>query len=135
MNIVSRERGPNGWNLTIEVPNAYTTGESRFDRIFVPDNDVRGKTPDRVRQAIKDALDDDPVGPVLGEAVATPTQSKDLLEDRMVERYDRWLRWKNTHAEAVARSIGAAKVTTLKNRMDATWAMYLGALNDWLAAP
>ena len=135
MNIVSRERSQAGWLVTIEVPNAYTTGESRFDRVFVSDSAVRGKTPDQVRQAVKDALDDDPLAAVLGEMVAAPTQTKDLLEDRMIERYDRWQRWKNTHAEAVARTIGAAKITALKNRMDATWAAYMNAINDWLAAP
>lgn len=135
MKVAARERTPGGFLVTVEYPNAYTNGESRFDRVFVDDAAVRGKSNSQVLQAVKDAIDSDPLGGVIGQGINNQPATKDLLEDRMVERYEKWQRWKNTHAEAVARSLGAAKVNAFKNRMDARWAAYLDALNDWIAAP
>lgn len=135
MNIHSKERTTGGWNVTIEVPNAYTSGESRFDRIFVSDAAVRGKTADQVRQAVKDALDDDPLAAVLGETVAAPTPTKAIYEDRMTTLYADWQRWKLTHAEAVARGVSAAVITKLLNRTNAAWSVYVDAIVAWGTAP
>lgn len=126
MDIVKRRRVRGGWDVTVS---------GREHPVFVPDERVAGRTGPEAMQVLVELLEDDPWATILNAPIAAPVANKAMLGDRMVERYDRWLRWKNTHAEAVARSIGAAKITALKNRMDATWAAYLSALNDWLAAP
>lgn len=33
---------PGGWMVTVEVPNAYTDGSSRFDRVFVAAAEMTG---------------------------------------------------------------------------------------------
>ena len=134
MNIQNRERTTGGWNVTIEVPNAYTTGESRFDRVTIPDAAVRGKTPEQVRQAVFDAVNDDPIAQVLGKTVAQPSQAKAIREDRMLDLFADWQRWKATHAEAVARAVAANVITALLARTDAAWAAYVVAIQAWRAA-
>ena len=135
MNIVSRERGPNGWNVTIEHPNAYTDGTSRTERVTIPYAKLEGKTPDQVRQAIKDAVDDDPLGPVIGEAVAAPTPTKAILWDRAKAAYADWQMAKTTRVEAQARSMAAAVITALTNAENALWTDYATTLNQWRLAP
>jgi|GEM_PF-6777848 len=135
MNIRNRERAPGGWSVTIEVPNAYTNGESRFDQVFVPQDAVTGKTPEQVRQAVKDAVDDDPLAPLLGATVTTPTQTKDIYEDRMVAQYERWRRWQQTRVEAQSRALAAGVITALTNQENAAWSDYATAINAWRLAP
>ena len=135
MNIVSRERGPNGWNVTIEHPNAYTDGTSRTERVTIPYAKLEGKTPDQVRQAIKDAVDDDPIRDILGEDVAAPAQTKAILEDRMEALFADWQRWKLTRGEAQARTLPPAAITALTNREDAAWARYVQSIQQWRTAP
>lgn len=53
------------------------------------------------------------------------------LEGELERRYQVWQRWKNTHAEAVARTLSAAVITAVLNRANDAWADYLTALNQW----
>ncbi len=134
--IRSHEQAPGGFWVTIEVENAYTDGSSRFDRVFVPLEDLRGKTAEERRQAILDALADDPLAGISGEdATAAPTQTKAILERRMEALYADWQRWRNTRIEAQARSLAAAAITALTNREDAAWARYVVAIQAWRNAP
>lgn len=135
MNIARRERVSGGWQVTIEVPNAYTDGTSRFDRIFLADADIRGKTLNEVRQAVKDAVDDDPLQAVIGEAVTTPTQTKAILWERAKAAYADWQMAKATRIEAQARSMAAAVITALTNAENALWTDYTTTLNQWRLAP
>ena len=134
--IRSHEQAPGGYWVVVEVENAYTDGTSRFDRVFVPAEDLRGKTPEERRQAIRDALDDDPLAGIAGEdATAEPTQTKALLERRMEALYADWQRWKTTRLEAQARSLAQAVITALTNREDAAWTRYVAAIQAWRQAP
>jgi len=134
--IRSHEQAPGGFWVTIEVENAYTDGTSRFDRVFVPIEDLRGKTAEERRQAIRDALDDDPLAGIAGEgADSAPMQTKAIMERRMEALYADWQRWRNTRIEAQARSLAAAAITALTNREDAAWAKYVVAIQAWRQAP
>ena len=134
--IRSHEQAPGGFWVTIEVDNAYTDGTSRFDRVFVPAEELRGKTPEERRQAIRDAMDDDPLAGIAGEdADSAPTQTKAVLERRMEALYADWQRWKTTRVEAQARSLAQAVITALTNREDAAWTRYVAAIQAWRQAP
>lgn len=72
------ERVNGGYRVTIEVTNAYTDGSSRWERVFVPEEDVAGGDPNDVLEAVaKAALDGDPVARVRG---------MDVVEYRAVKR-------------------------------------------------
>ena len=134
--IRSHEQAPGGYWVVVEVENAYTDGTSRFDRVVVPAEDLRGTTPEERRQAIRDALDDDPLAGISGEdADSAPTQTKAILERRMEALYADWQRWRNTRIEAQARSLAAGAITALTNREDAAWTRYVGAIQVWRQAP
>lgn len=133
--ILSHEPAPGGHWVTIEVTNAYTDGTSRYDRVFVSRDELRGKTADERRQAILDALNDDPLEGISGETVAAPTQTKAILEARMVALYADWQRWKTTRVEAQDRENAAAVVTALTNRENAAWTRYVAAIQEWRSAP
>ena len=124
-----------GYRVEVESTGAYTDGRSRFDRVYLTAAELRGKTPEQKRQAILDALDDDPLAGVAGVEVSAPTLTKAILEDRMETLYADWQRWKTTRVEAQARSLAAAVVTALTNREDAAWTKYLQAIQAWRAAP
>lgn len=104
-------------------------------RVFVPREAVAGKTPAERRQAVYEALTEDPVGDLRGEEVSAPTATKDILEARAVAKYEQWQRWKTTRVEAEARGLAGAVVTALTAKEDATWAAYLVLLNAWRTAP
>ena len=135
MKITDKVQAPGGWWVTVEVPSAYTDGTSRFDKVFVPRDAVTGKTPEQVRQAVKDAVDDDPLAPLLGATVTTPTQTKPVFEDRMVAQYERWRRWQQTRVEAQSRALAAGVITALTNQENAAWSDYATAINSWRLAP
>ncbi|MBA4180246.1 MAG: hypothetical protein C0506_06605 [Anaerolinea sp.] len=140
MRIDSGQRGRDGWVVTIEVPNAYTNGESRFERVTVPYGKLEGKTPDQVRQAIKDALDDDPLAAVLGEEVAAPTSTKEIYEDRAEATQARWAQWqwRIDHIAdypgyaALAAPQKTALLTALTNRRDAAAQADWAVLQQWM---
>lgn len=143
MNIVSRERGPNGWLVVIEVPNAYTSGESRFDRVTIPYAKLDGKTADQVRQAVHDALEDDPLAAVLGEAVAAPTQTKAIYEDRAEATQARWAQWqwRIDHVtdypgwSALTAAQKTARLNALTQRRNAAAQADWDVLVAWFTAP
>ena len=135
MRIVSHERSRDGFSVTIEHPGAYTNGESRVEKVHVSAAALRGKTRDQVRQAIKDAVDDDPIRDILGEDVAAPAQTRAILEDRMEALFADWQRWKLTRGEAQARTLPPAAITALTNREDAAWARYVQSIQQWRTAP
>lgn len=121
--------------VAIEVTGAYTDGSSRFDRVFVAREDLRGRTPEERRQSILDALDDDPLAGIAGQEVVAPTETKAILERRMESLFAVWRRWKETRLEAQARSLPAGVVTALTNREDAAWAAYAAAILQWRSTP
>ena len=129
------EPAPNGgYFVYLRVPGAYSDGSDRIDRVFVADADVRGKTPEQVAQAIHGAATNDPIGPILGQPVAAPTQTKPVIEDRMIALYETWRRWQLTRVEAAARALSGPIITTLTAKENAAWADYLAALLLWRAA-
>ncbi len=135
MRVVGREPVPGGFMVTVEVPGAYTDGSSRLDRVFVHADAVRGRTVEQVRQAVKDALDDDPLGAILGEDVVVPTQTKTVVEDQMVLLYGAWRRWQATRVEAQARGLAGAVIAALQAKEDAAWFAYGSAITEWRKAP
>lgn len=134
MRIRRSEPAPGGYWIEVEVPQAYTNGDSRFDRVFVARDELRGRTPEERRQAILDALDDDPLAGIAGQEVVAPPETKAIFERRMESLYADWQRWKNTRIEAAARSLPAGAVAATTNREDAAWAAYAAALLRWRAA-
>lgn len=128
------EPTPNGWAIAVEVTNAYTDGSSRFDTVYVSRDDLRGRTPEERRQAIIDALDDDPLTGIADQPATAPTVTK-AIETRMVAVYEDWQRWKNTRQEAQSRALPAAAVNALTNREDAAWGRYVTAIQAWRTAP
>lgn len=131
--IRKREVVAGGYTLTVEVENAYRNGKSRFDKVFVADAAVRGKTPTQVLQAVVDAMED-PLEGITGREATAPATSKDILEERMKERYETWLRWKTTRDEAVARNEPGIQ-NGLTNKMNQAWARYVEIIQLWRAAP
>lgn len=135
MKLHERRRAPGGWSVSVEVENAYTNGASRFDEVFVSDQAIAGKSREEVLQAVLDSLDD-PFGGLRGaDLSAAPTQTKAVLEARMVALYAVWVRWRDTRAEAQSRALAAPIITALQNREDAAWAAYASAINQWRLAP
>lgn len=58
---------PGGYMVTVEVTNAYTNGESRFDRVFVAGSELIGQDDDGVMEAVaKAVLDSAPIARVQG---------------------------------------------------------------------
>jgi hypothetical protein len=128
------ERTPGGFAVTVEVTDAYTDGSSRFDTVYLTRDEVRGKSSHERRQAVFDALNDDPLEGIHDALVTQPAQTKDILEARAVALYDTWLRWKTTRVEAESRGVAAGVITSLTNRENATWDNYAEALLAWRAA-
>lgn len=63
--IRQHERAPGGWYITIEVTNAYTNGESRYDRVFVAEAELVNQDDDGVMDAVtRAALDPAPLARV-----------------------------------------------------------------------
>lgn len=128
-------RVPGGYTVQVEVTNAYTDGTSRFEEVWVSRDAIVGKTPDERRQALFDALVDDPIAEIAGETVAEPTATKDILEARMVARFADWQRWKATREEAEARGLAANVITALTARVNAAWTAYVALIQAWRVAP
>ena len=126
---VRPDRG--GYVVAVEIEGAYADGSSRFEEAFLSTAEVRGKTLSQLRQAVFASLGDGGLSALIGEAVAAPAVDRDILEDRMVELYERWQRWKATRAEAQARGMAAAVVTALTARENAAWAAYGDAIAAW----
>lgn len=129
------EPTPNGWAIVVEVTNAYTDGASRFDRVYLTRDELRGRTEAERRQAILDALDDDPLEGVRDQPATAPTVTKEILETRMESLYADWQRWKTTRVEAQARSLAAAVITALTNRENNAWDAYVSTIQQWRSAP
>ena len=148
MNLRGRRQVAGGWEVQVEVPNAFTDGTSRIDTIFVPSSAVANKTPEQIRHALQDALHDpfDAVGAV--DIHAPITDTKALAEDRCEALYADWQRWSATYdvvnamtdAQFAALSglPGAGRavaVSALLTRRNAALGDYLRALNAWRQAP
>ena len=133
MKVTAREHCPGGYMVTLEIPGAYTDGSSRFEKVFVPFEAVRGKTPAQKRQALFDAIADE-LGGFVGAEVSEPPATKEILEDRMTAKYEEWQRWKTTRVEAQARSLPGNQVNALANKEDAVWAAYVALIQAWRAA-
>ena len=130
--IRGRQQVPGGYLIEVEVTEAYTDGRSRFDTVFVEAEKLRGtRTAAQRLQAVWDAVEDAQLDELTGNAVAAPAVDRDILEDRMVELYERWQRWKATRAEAQARGMASAVVTALTARENAAWAAYGDAIAAW----
>lgn len=121
--------------VTVEHPAAYTDGSPRFEQVFVADAAVRGKTPEQVRQAVKDAVEDDPIGQLVGAAIAQPTQTKAVYEERCIALFETWRRWQLTRLEAQTRAMAPGVITALTNRENIAWGEYAAGLNAWRGAP
>jgi hypothetical protein len=79
------ERAPGGYYVTIEVTNAYTNGESRFDRVFVAEADIAGQDDDGVMDAVtRAALDPAPISRVRDLDVAAYRELK-RVTDKPIE--------------------------------------------------
>lgn len=75
------ERAPGGWYVTIEVTNAYTNGESRYDRVFVAEAELVGKDDDGVMDAVtRAALDPAPLARVRDLDVAAYRELKRVTD-------------------------------------------------------
>lgn len=133
--IRSFERTNGGFNITVEVTGAYTDGSSRLDTVWVSRDDMRGKTQQQRRQAIFDALEDDPLGDAAGLPAERPAQTREVFEDRAIAKFEAWQRWKLTREEAQARGLAGGVITSLTNREDAAWSDYLDVLIAWRSAP
>jgi len=132
--VVGGEPVAGGWMVSVEVPNAYTDGTSRFERVFVSRDDVPGNTADELLDAAHDALTNDPAAQAIGQDVTNTTATKVVWEARITKLYTRWQQWKTIRLEAQARSLPAAAVTALTNRENAAWSALLDALTAWRAA-
>jgi len=132
--IVQRTPVPGGVRVTVELPNAYTDGTSRFEDIFVPDAELVGRTTAERLAAVRERLDDaleDMQGADLGAPV---TRTRPVIERDMERAYNVWQRWKVIRAEAVARSMAVGVVTALTARENAAWASIVDRLTEWRAA-
>ena len=111
MRVANREQTPGGWMVDVEVPNAYTDGTSRFERVFVSRDSAPGGTAAEVLDAINDAMTNDPAAQAIGQDVTAAQATKAVWEARITSRFDRWQMWKTIRVEAQARSLPAAAVT------------------------
>ena len=131
MRVANREQVPGGWMVDLEIPNAYTDGTSRFERVFVSRDDVPGNTADELLDAAHDALTNDPAAQAIGQDVTAAQATKAGWEARITKLFARWQMWKAIRVEAQARSLPAAAVTALTNRENAAWTALLDALTEW----
>lgn len=75
------ERAPGGWYVTIEVTNAYTNGESRYDRVFVAEAELVNQDDDGVMDAVtRAALDPAPLTRVRDLDVAAYRELKRVTD-------------------------------------------------------
>ena len=131
MRVVNLDQAPGGWMVDLEIPNAYTDGTSRFERVFVSRDNVPGNTADELLDAAHDALTNDPAGQAIGQDVTAAQATKAVWEARIGPRYARWQMWKTIRVEAQARALPAPAVTALTNRENAAWTALLDALTEW----
>jgi hypothetical protein len=83
--IRSHERAPGGYYVTIEVTNAYTNGESRYDRVFVAEAELVHQDDDGVMDAVtRAALDPAPLARVRDLDVAAYRELK-RVTDKPIE--------------------------------------------------
>lgn len=132
MKIVSSRPVANGFEVEVEIPNAYTDGKSRFERfqIGARQDATKAEIAAAIANALRMAAD------LRGADVPDAPSTKAELEPLLQAPYERWKRWHDTHAEAVARGgLPAAVITALQNRRNDAWTAYLDALNRWRAAP
>lgn len=130
------EHCPGGYRVQVEYTEAYTDGTSRMEWVFVAAADVRGKSREERIEALRDAVSDGIVADVQGVDLRdAPTQTKAVLEARMVRQYERWQRWKLTREEAAARSLATAVVNALAGVENSAWTTYLASIQAWRSAP
>lgn len=130
----SWQPAPGGFEIEVEVENAYTDGSSRFDRIFVAHADMPTGTREEAQQAALDAFQRRPLDQLIGQALTAPAQTKAVLEVAMVALYEDWQRWKITRLEAEARLLASAIITALTSRENTAWTQYATAVNAWRLA-
>ena len=124
-----------GYLLEIEVTEAYTNGDSRFDKVFVAAADIRGKTLSQRKRAVADAIESAEIDELLNAPATAHIDDKDIIEDRMVSLYAAWQRWKVTRLEAELRNVAAPVVNALTAKEGAAWTAYTLAILDWRNAP
>ena len=62
-------------------------------------------------------------------------QTKTEVEGNVLSQpYSNWRMWADTVAEATARAMPAAVISSLKARVDAAWTAYATAINKWRQA-
>jgi len=137
MKIDRIDRTPNGFNVRIEIPDAYTDGTSRYEEVSISAQEARGKTQDQLRELVRQHVEDDSsaMATLGGINLATPVPDrKDALELNMRRQYEEWQQWKNTRLEAQARALGAAVISALTTRENKEWTDYVTAIQRWRAA-
>jgi hypothetical protein len=137
--IAHRVRTPNGWRITVVDPEMYVRGDGSFEAgeraIEVAHADLRGRGRDEVLDVLAEAMEEDPVGQVLGDDVVRPALTRALAERSLEAPYARWRRWQATRQEAQARGMAAGVLTALQQAEDAAWGAYVQAIQRWRAAP
>lgn len=117
----------------METVGALSDGSDRqvVERVRVTVEDDHGR--ERMVVLSPGYSDQDVIDAVRPGATLTPTRKADI-EDTMTDAYETWQRWKNTRAEAAARSLSAFVVAALQTREDAAWSDYVTAIQRWRAA-
>ena len=134
MNVVGRERVPGGWLVVVEVPNAYTDGSARAERVFVPHEAVAGLGRDALLQVLRERLAD-PLAEVDGADLSVPAaDTKATWEVRVREAATELRLWRELHGEAVAQGETAALVASLAARRGVAWQLVRQRLQGWRAA-
>jgi hypothetical protein len=70
----------------------------------------------------------------LFEAFTAAKTKADLENEILGPDYQRWRMWADTLAEATRRGMSVLVLTALQNKVDAVWASYAQAINDWRSA-
>ena len=136
MRIAAINAVPGGYRADVEFEAAYTDGSSRFERVFLSREDVHAASPEAIRRAVRDAIDEDAGFRFLQAAdLDTIPVTKATLERQMVALFDEWQRWKATTDEAAARGEPLPVRDALANRTDAAWARYRSSIQAWRVAP
>lgn len=98
MNILSVDDVPTGYRVSIEIPNAYADGTSRIETYTLTHADVIDKTPEQIRQRIRDVI----AGKSLAEEATlanveaplpAPVDTRSKLEALARENVLNWRDW------------------------------------------
>lgn len=85
MKLTTYDSAPGGFMVTVEIENAYTDGTSRFDRVFLPYDDVAGRDEEHILAALVREVRENPLANLVGRSLdrIAPAPPREPLADQL----------------------------------------------------